>query len=413
MASIISSFVTSTGLNVTHIYRPDSLNTSISLRVIAGSIYESSNEIGVSHFLEHIVSDGTKKYPTKKELVNLIEEKGGFRNASTNKETIEYLVKVLKEDSEIAFEYLSEVVINPLIKDEDIEKQKKIIEQEILRFKANSEEFSQRLIYSVVFPNTRLGGLNTGDIDDIKKINRKTILSYHEKTHVANNMIIVISGNLSLEESKKFIERYFKSIKSGEKTKPLDIIVKPITKPQFELKIDSKQSILNVAYKGFNSNDSRKYALNLIFRVLLRGSNSRLFNEIREKKALAYSVSGNNAVGRNHGIFSIKVGLSQDKIPECLDIINTELSKIISENISRDELAKSFAFIKAGQAFSFEDTLSEASYYSNLWCSTGSIKSFEEELDKYQLTANNIELIQKTAKDIFSTDPSILIIGPN
>jgi predicted Zn-dependent peptidase len=412
MTSIISSFVTSSGLKVAHIYRSDSLNTSISLRVLAGSIYESFDEIGVAHFLEHIVSDGTKKYPNKKSLVNLIEEKGGFRNASTNKETIEYLVKVLKEDSEVAFEYLSEIVINPLIKDEDIEKQKKIIEQEILRFKANPEEFSQRLIYSVVFPNTRLGKLNTGDVDDIKKINRKTIMTYHEKTHVANNMILVVSGNLSLEETKVFAERYFKSIKSSEKIQPVDSRSEPITEPQFELKTDSKQSILNVAYKGFNSNDNRKYVLNLIFRLLLRGSNSRLFNEIREKRALAYSVSGSNAVGRNHGMFSIRVGISKDKIPECLNIINTELNKITSENISKDELAKSLAFIKAGQAFLFEDSLSEASYYSNLWCSSGEIQPFEEELKKYQLTSGNIELIQNTAKEIFSNNPSILIIGP-
>ena len=413
MNSKISSFTISNGLTIVHIPQLESSNVSISLMIIAGSIYESSNEIGVAHFLEHIVSEGTEKYQTEKELANLIDERGGIRNASTNKETIEYTVKVLREDSEIAFEYLSEIFSHPLIRNEDIEKQKKIIEQEIYRFKSDPEKLAQRLIYSVLFPETRIGGFTTGDVNDIKNISRSNILSYHNKTHCAKNTVLSICGNVSMEKVKMLAEKYFGNIVSGEKMPIADSNVIPKNEPVLEIVPNLKQTILTVGYQGFKSDDRNHYVVDILSTILTRGKSSRLFYEIREKRALAYMVGSNNFSGRNLGIFTIQVGLANEKISECLGIIKTELKKIMSENLLKDELYKALSFIKSNIAFSVENSLLEASYYSRLWCSTGAIKTINEELAHYESIIKAPDFIKEIAIKTFSINPAILIIKNN
>lgn len=411
MDSKISSFTISNGLTVIHTRRPNSLNVSMSLMVIAGSMYESSEEIGVAHFLEHIVSDGTEKYPTEKRLAELIDERGGARNAITNKETIEYVVKVLKEDSEIAFEYLSEISIHPLIRDEDVQKQKKIIEQEIYRFKSDPEKFAQRLIYSAIFPDTRIGGLTTGDVDDVKRISQSNILSYHYRTHCAKNMVLSVCGNISEEAVLVLARKYFGDLTSGEKLSPIDLHVVPKNEPMLQIMPDLKQAILAVGYQGFRSGDKDHYVADILSVLLTRGKSSRLFYEIREKRALAYMVNSNNFNGRNIGVFTIQVGLANDKVSECLEIIKTELKKVTSSDLPEVELNKALAFIRSNIAFSFENSLFEASYYSRLWCFTGIVQPIERELDYYESIIHTPSLIQETAKKMFSVNPAVLIIG--
>ncbi|HEY4503830.1 MAG TPA: pitrilysin family protein [Candidatus Paceibacterota bacterium] len=404
--------------NLTTIYTPriGSPNISISVRILAGSMYESEEEIGVAHFLEHIVFDGTEKYPSEKEISELIDNRGGYRNGSTNKETVEYIVKVLKEDIETAFDYLSQIIISPLCLEKSIEKEKKIIEQEIYRFKSDPEKLAPRLIYSILFPGTRLGKLNTGDVDDINKIDRDKILSYLNRNYCASNMVISICGDTSKEYIKELIEKYFGKIPSGKKISPMEV-------KHFELKNGThyieimpniKQANLTVGYHGhkYNTNSRESYAMDLISNVLSRGKSSRLVNEIREKRGLAYVVNSNNHTGRNFGLFTIGVGLAEKNIDNCLQIIDEQTADI-HKNLLSEELDKAYTFIKVGLSFALENSLTEASMYSNMWCSTGILKSVENELAKYAEVANDRDFVKEVAKNIFSKNHAILIINSN
>lgn len=413
MDTEVSYFTTSNGLTVAYCGRAESPNVSMSLMVIAGSMYESSDEVGVAHFLEHIVFDGTEKYPSDKELAALIDERGGIRGAITSKEFIEYTAKVLKEDSEVAFEYLAEIVTHPLVRENDVQKQKKIIEQEIYRFKSDPEKLSQRLIYSVLFPNTRVGDLNTGDVEDIKKISQPKVLSYHKRTHCAKNMVLSVCGNLSEEHVKALVEKYFGNMESGEKIATIDILPISAPDPKNIIVPNSRQAVVSIGYHSFKTDDLKRYAADLLLALLTRGKTSRLYYEIREKRALAYMVSGSNFNGRNMGNLILQIGLAPDKISECLDVINNELKAIASIAIPQTELNKALAFIKAGIDFSFENSLVEASYYSRMWCSTGLIRSVKQELAQYESIAKIPDFIKKTAAEVFTPNPAILVIGPS
>ncbi len=408
MDSKISSFVLPNGLTVVSIYKPYSPNVSFSLRLMAGSIYEKKDEIGVAHFLEHIVFDGTEKYPDEKKLAELIDERGGYRNGITSRETVEYVVKVLREDADVGFEYLSQIASSPLMRENDIEKQKKIIEQEIYRFKSDPMTLAPRLIYSAIFPNTRLEALSSGDVEDIAKISRDSIHGYFSKTHVAKNMVLCVSGNISEEVLRGSAEKYFVNISSGHEMGKIDIDV-PMKDGQIVSKVPGlKQSTLAIGYSSFQIRSAHRYAADLISAILTKGKSSRLVYEIREKRAMAYAVNSSNYSGRNFGAFVVQVGLAQDKVPECQSIILNEIKRLSTETLSSAELAKAISFIKANMAFSFENSLAEASYYSGSWCATGNIVSVEKEISNYG-TVNPLEILE-TAKLLFSKKPAILTI---
>ncbi len=408
-----NTFTTDQGLTVIHTPRPTSGSISFSLRVIAGSMFENNDEIGVAHFLEHIVLDGTKKYPSKKLLSGLIDERGGVRNASTNKERIEYTVKVLKDDAEIAFDFLSQIIIHPLIFEEDISKEKKIIEQEINRIKSDPEKYSERLIYSGLFPGTRLGMLNTGDIEDINKLTRDKIVGFHKKTHSAKNMVLSIVGDISEDEVNAFVKQYFNELEGGSKILPIEISSNISGRPTIVNMQGLKQTTLTLGYRSFPANTDESYALDIISKILMMGSTSRLRYEIREKMALAYALSGSNHRSRNYGIFTIHIGLDQNRVNECINAIKGEFDKIKNELISQEELNKAYTFIKSGQIFGFENSLTLASFYSDLWSTEEVSISVEDILAKYERIYNNPAYIQEVAKKVFSVEPVIQLIGSN
>lgn len=399
------------GLTVIHCGRDKSGSVSISLRVIGGSMYEKSDQVGVAHFLEHIVLDGTEKYPSKRQLSGLIEDRGGFRNAATNKDTIEYHVRVLNEDVEAAFEYLSQVVICPLISNESIEKQKKIIEQEILRFKSKPEDYADRAIYKVVFPGTRIGGLNTGDIEDIKSINKEAVAAFHKETHVAENMTISVCGDISVDDAKRLVSKYFRALKRGNKLDKQHISSEPILGITKEIKATSRQVVVSVAYPGFSIDDRKTYAADIIMNILSRGSISRLNQEIREKLAMAYSLVGRNISGRNYGIIHIRAGVDKDRLREFIATIVNEMKKIASGDISEDEVVKAFVSIKAATVFNLEDGLKTASHFSNMWCLEGKVESINKELEEYFNVSKDLKFIKIVAKELFDKEPSFLVLS--
>jgi predicted Zn-dependent peptidase len=408
MEASVTSFTLPNGLTVIYSHRPQSACVALSFRVIAGSQYELPHEIGVAHFLEHLVSDGTEKYPDEKAIAGLIDERGGFRNAYTGMETVEYVVKLLREDAEVACDYLAEIVMRPLLRDTAITKQKQIIEQEILRFKNNPEQFAPRLLYAALFPGIRRGGLVTGDIADIQKLSRAVIHAYWQRTHVARNAVLAVCGDLPLTEVRALAERYFGNMVSGEQIALLNFTAPPATEPIREVRPDIKQAELAIGFQAFAANDPDHYAAHLLQHILTSGKTSRLRYEIREKRALAYSVSGHHSAGRTSGQLTLHVGLAEKNIPECLEIIRHELKDLATNLLSPEERQKAFRYIKTNRAFQFENSLAEAAYHSNQWCLTGTLPPAE--LAVYAAVAADAEALRAAAARLFSSPPAMVFI---
>jgi predicted Zn-dependent peptidase len=394
------------GLTVVHSERRDGLNTSLSLRFIAGSLYENTEETGIAHFLEHIVFDGTKKYPTEQVLATFIDEKGALRSGTTSKDSVEYRVKILNEEIESAFDYLSQITQFPLLSDVDIEKERKVINQEC---NMNLNDTSKRvwnITMSQLFPNVSLGKTITGNINEIQNISKEKIIAFMSKYYVANNAVLSVVGNISTVQVKTLSEKYFEFLLLGEKNEIKNINSSPDHDTKIEVVADLKQSTLSLGWNGFNKGTDESYAVSLISRVLTGGRSSRLFTELRGKRGMVYTVNSPHFSGRNWGYFSIRMGLSETKISEAMDVIKKELKKITNEPISSDELKKAFVQIKSNLTFSFEDSLDEAQFYSNNWC-LDKIITLDEEIQNFKRVSENPTFIQGVAKRIFSSKPTV------
>ncbi len=402
----------SNGLTVILCDRPGCRSVAMSFRVRAGSIYEHAHETGVAHFLEHVAMDGSRRYPNERKLSDVIDLHGGIKNAVTNKDTIEYYVKVLKGDESFALEYLSQIVCESLISKESITKQKGIIEQEISRFKSDPERLSQRAVYSVVFPGTRLGSFNTGDVDDIRSLRWETVVAYAQVTHCGNNSVLVVCGDLKSSNIESLIQTYFGALPPGQTMSVPDIKATPLANPVTMHLNGAKQTVISAGFQAFPTGDIRRYAVDVLRYILCAPTSGRLSYEIRERQSMAYSIAGNSYHGRAAGALMIHAGVSPERVDDCIATMTNEFAKLSQTVPDSIELDRSYASIKARKAFLLEDTLGEASYHSYQWCTTDTTKTVEAELDAYKAVCADNECIRNTASSLFKDPPAILLVGP-
>lgn len=396
------------GLRIIFIPNKSVESVAVILKGMAGSRHENRNQVGIAHFLEHLVFDGTEKYPTSKELESLIESLGGMANAATSSEYVEYWTKGLKQHIESSFEYLSQLFLHPLLKEKDIKKEKTVIEQEINRFKDSPGMYTSRLSYKLLYPNQRLGNYVSGDVEDIKKINKSNIQDFYDKNYVAENFVLVVCGNVEEKKVLDLAKKYFGHMRNGTTTKLKDPIKNTETNFLVENRSELMQSTLKMDYYSYHTLDDKKYTAVFLANILGGGIMSRLFQKLREEHGLVYSVGAGLATGTNFGTFSIVTGLAEDKIIKCLELIKTELKLVQKEKITKEEYESTLNRILASAVMSFEDPLSIAGYYANAAIFNPKIKTINDTLNKYK--AVKIDQILDVANELFEQNPKITLL---
>lgn len=398
----------SNGLTLVYIPTPGSKTVAVSARVIAGSIYEKEGEFGAAHFLEHLVLDGSEKYPDAESLAEVVEKRGGRRFCSTNRESINYQIKVLKENYIDAFECLAEIIQRPLLLDSDVEKEKKIIIEEINRFKNNPEMLITRLVPSALYAGDRAGGFVTGTIEDVNKLTSSILRGYWKKTHVANNIVIAICGDLNWSDVQSIVQKNFSDLPSGEMMSKEEISKGTQAKEIEEIVSTCQKSYIAVAIRLPNMSEKDIQTLSLITSILGKGRSARLIKVLREQNYLIYNIGINYIVGRNLSYFYVWTSLSPQNLSLGVSLIESELIKMIDTIVSSDELEKCLNLIKAGMVFSFEDSLNLASFYSDMWCTYGKIMTIEKLLQICD--SINPDDVKNLSSCVFSQDLSKVFI---
>ncbi|MFZ5424377.1 MAG: M16 family metallopeptidase [Patescibacteria group bacterium] len=407
----INRFQLKNGLQILHLPYKEVDSVTLSLKGFAGAVFEKENEIGVAHFLEHLVFDGTEKYQTSKKLDDVLDNVGGTSNAGTSKEYVEYWAKTLSQHKKLNFDYISQIVLHPLLRQKGIDKEKGVIEQEINRFKDSPEALSPRIAYKILFPNQRLGHFISGDIEDIMKIDKENINSFVNRTYNSNNFVLAVCGNIGLEETQDLAQSFFSNFKAGKKQTAETPKKSLKQESQTINKISLNQATLQLDYYGYDYNQSKKYALAVLSNIIGTGFSSRLFQLIRERNSLVYHIGSYLSVGTNYGVFSIFAGLDEQNIDKTIDLINKEFKKIVKNGITAKELQKAKNTVKASFSFGFESASTRASYYSNLALFQPNIKSHLEELESYEKVT--LDEVKSVAKEILEQMPKITVIAPN
>ncbi|MGI6278670.1 MAG: M16 family metallopeptidase [Patescibacteria group bacterium] len=362
------------GLRV--LFLPDDTPSVTVLGLVkAGSRYESKKKEGLAHFYEHMVFKGTKKFPSKKDLALVVDQIGAEYNGATGQEYTYYYVKTAKRDLPLGLDLISQLLIEPLLSEKEIEVERGVILEELHMYHDVPQYRAQIELTNLLFPNHPLGNSGIGKEETITSFDRKDFLDFKKHFYDSGKMVLVISGGMGkLREVKKRVEECFSPLKKGKKKSPV-LFRKPKTeKNNKNVFKETDQVHLAMGTRGLSYNNKKRYAQSLISIILGKGMSSRLFQEIREKHGLCYSINSSIETFNEVGAFEITAGINKAKLPEAIEAIKNQLFLMTKEKVDREELAKAQSFFEGKLALSLEDSYKKALFYGKQMLLESNIK---------------------------------------
>ncbi len=394
---------------VTHsMPRMQSVACGIWLRV--GGRYESSESKGIAHFLEHLLFKGTRKYSCRR-LKESIEGVGGALNGFTSEEFTCYLVKIPARHLALALDILSDMVKNPLLKEEEIAKEKTVIIEEIKMYKDLPQSYVHELLDELLWPGHPLGLSIAGTTESVGRLGKKDLVSFKERYYTPANIVISAAGALSHQLFVRDIKKRFASC-TDKKIEAFLPVRGGQHKPQLKIfHKETEQAHLAMGFEGVRRDHPLRYALGLLHTILGANMSSRLFNELREKRGLAYEIGTQMKYFHDTGAFIVNAGMDNNKVEEVLSLILKELEKTKKSTVSAGELKRAKEFYFGQLLLALEDTLDQMLWIGESTAAldkTYNLKEVMKEVNKISLTD-----IRQVARSIFKEERlNLALIGP-
>jgi predicted Zn-dependent peptidase len=399
------------GLRIITVPSKSAQTVTILVLVGTGSKYERKEENGISHFLEHMYFKGTKKRPSPLEIAETLDRVGGVYNAFTSQEYTGYFAKVSKEHFNLALDWVSDIFLNSLLPEKEIEKERGVIIEEINMRRDHPIEYVQILWQKLLYGDQPAGWDIAGTVETVSKISRKNLVDYRKNQYLASNTIVSLAGNFNQKNAIKMVKKYFQRIKQGKpREKPR---VKEEQKdPQilFE-KRETDQTHICLGVRGVNLFDDRRFTQEILGLVLGGMMSSRLFEKIRTKLGIAYYVETDTLADPDTGFLVTRAGLNTDKLEIGISEILKEYKKIKNEGISRSELEKAKDCFKGKMNIFFESSDARASFFAIQEILEKRILSPREIFKKIdQISQRDI---LKLAREIFKPEKlNLSLVGP-
>lgn len=386
-------------------------SVTVLVLVGTGSRYEKKELAGLSHFLEHMFFKGTKKRPSAFEISSLVDSVGGENNAFTGKDETGFYIKLQPRHLELAFDILSDTLNNSLYLQEEIDRERGTIIEEINMYEDTPLFKIDDVFMELMFDGHPLGWSTAGDKKTVANIERQDFVDYTRRFYQGSDMVLVVAGAVDGVQVKSLSEKHFSGFVKGEREKFLpfgDGQVKPQVKVKYK-KTDSAH--LYLGYPAFSFYDPDKAALEVLEAILGGGMSSRLFIEVRERRGLAYYVKSTSELFHETGFVAARAGLNLNKVEEAVKVILGEFEKIKNGEVKEKELSKAKEFIKGRVSLALENSRKLAEWYAERELLEETIETpddFFAQIDKIGL-----EDIVRVANRIF--DPkkvNLAVIGP-
>ncbi len=366
--------------------------------VLSGSRYEKIS--GISHFIEHMLFKGTKS-KTAREIAEKMDRTGGQLNAYTTREYTTYYANTVSSSMGDALELLSDMIKNSLFNEGDIELEKNVVLEEIAMYEDSPEDLVFDLLEEHAFSGNTLGRSITGTRESVRSITREAILSHMAEYYTPSNMVLSIAGNFDEDKMLYLAEEYFGDME--DKKKAEIYLIKPaFTKGENTTLKEIEQANLAIGYESFGYEEDERYPLIILNNAFGSSMSSRLFQRIREKEALAYSVYTSVATYRDTGLFSIYAGLRAENLRKTEKIIKEEIKKLLKEGLTDDEIKRAKSQIEGSLILSGEAVGSHMSSMGKGILLSGRVRSEEEIIKKVSSVTK--EHIIGIAQKIFSGD---------
>ncbi|MEW6571690.1 MAG: pitrilysin family protein [Nitrospirota bacterium] len=375
--------------------------------VKAGSRYEKPHENGISHFLEHMFFKGTQKRSAKDIAVE-IDSLGGELNAFTSRETTTFYIKTLDDYLEKGLHLISDIFLNSTFPEDDIEKEKKIIKEEIKMVEDAPDDYIHDLFNQTIWGHKGLGQPVLGKRETIKSFMRDDLVSYIRKYYGTRDIVISCAGNFDTEHLVRLLKENLGSLRRGSEPQKGE-------SPFFQSKVEVFNKDLSEAHacvgvKGLSYSSDERYCLFVLNAIFGAGVSSRLFQEIREKRGLSYSIYSYIASYLDTGLWGVYAGMSRKKVREVLELILKEMDSL-KETVSDMELERAKSQLKGNIMLGLESTSSRMNNIARQEIYYGKYISPREIMSKIESIKLN-EVKDLAEKLVNRRSMSITIYGP-
>lgn len=399
------------GLRVLTVTMPHVQSVSLGFFMAVGSRYEGAEISGTSHFIEHMLFKGTQRWPTARDVAEAIEGRGGMFNATTGLESTLYWAKVAADDVPQAMDVLSDMLLHPTFDPVELEKERAVIVEEINYSLDAADSLAQILVSQQQWPNHPLGRDIAGTRETVAGLSRDSLLAYLADHYLPGATILGMAGHISHQEAVALADRYLgewapSSLATWEPAPPdhhgptLHVEYRP-----------TEQAHLAFSFSAPSRSDPRRSAVRLLNVILGDGMRSRLFQEVRERLGLAYSVDSWASSLQDTGSLGIYAGVGVNRVQDTIRAILGQLDLLRQEPVPEEELERAKQFVRGRLLLSLENSFAVGSWYARQELQGPDVLEPEESLAL--LEAVQASDLQALATDLFQLARlNLAVVGP-
>lgn len=399
------------GLRILTAPMPGTRSVAVSVYVGAGSRYETDAEAGISHLLEHLLFKGTERRPTPQAISELIDGVGGVMNAATDRELTVYYAKVAAPHFSLATDVLLDMIRNPLLAEEELEKERKVVIEELAAVEDSPSQLVDVLLDATMWPDQPLGRDVAGSEASVTALTRIATDTYMRRQYVPNNIVVAVAGAVEHEQVVAACGEALGDWSPGAPTSWFPVIdgaAGPHCAVQYKR---TEQAHIEIAVPALSNTDPDRFALDMISVILGEGMSSRLFMELREKRALCYDVHSYASHYMDTGSFAVYAGVDPKKAVEATGALIAELAKVREDGVTEEELHKAKELSKGRLLLRMEDTRNVSGWLGGQEMLNGIVRTPDEVVALFE--AVTTADVKRVARRLLDT-PKITyaVVGP-
>jgi predicted Zn-dependent peptidase len=398
---------TSNGIRIVTERVPYVQSVSLGIWVDTGGRDETDAVAGISHFIEHLLFKGTERRSAQ-QIAEELDAVGGQINAFTDRENTCYYVKVLPEHVPLAQDVLADMLRNSVLDPEEITREKNVILEEIKRHEDTPDELVHDVFAETLWPGHPLGRSVIGRAEVIESLTREQIVAYLKEQYLPGRMVVAAAGNLDHDSLVAEVEKTLGQIPAGERGH--EQIPPSVSNAETEVPKPTEQVHFCLGTRGYNQNEEDRYVLGLIDSAVGGGMSSRLFQEVREKRGLCYSIGSYTASFREAGMFTVYAGTSPETAEQVRELSVKELRDVAREGLTSHELQRSKNQIRGAVLLSLDSMSTRMTRIGKSMLYYDRVISPSEVVEKIEAVTEAD--VRRVSAEIFGGDYAYAAVGP-
>ena len=386
---------------------PSVRSATLGIFAEVGSSEEPPELRGISHLLEHMLFKGTPRRSARR-IAQEMDAVGGNLNAATDKELTVFYAHVMDKHLPVAVDVLSDMFLHALLDADELRKERDVVLEEIKMYDDSPDDVINDAFARTLWRGANLGDPTIGFAKTVSGIDRDTLAAWHRERYAPGTVLIAAAGNLDHDDLAARLGEAFAGF-SGVAVAP--VAEQPVFHPAVNVTHDDTgQAYVMLGMPGLSMRDERRYALSVLDTILGGGMSSRLFQEVREERALAYEVSSFQQAYRAAGLFGVSAGTSPERVQECIDVIVDEIDGLVDGGVTHEEVARAREHLKGNMTLALESTSSRMSRLARNALVHGRQISAEEVEERFDAVEKAD--VDALARELLATERGLCVLGP-